>query len=184
MQSQHDLLISPNLLAQVFSIDRPNAIWVSDITYIGTDEGWLYLDTTLDLFSRNVVRWAMESHTKTDLVLASLSMAVDGRNPGPGVRHHSNRESQFSFKRYQESMEAAEMVCRMSREPNSKDNTVQENIDHTLKTELVSHELFKTRAEVKAKVFEYIEVFGNRERLHSSLGHKASDVFTCEHVAA
>jgi len=183
-QSKHDLPIAPNLLAQEFSIDRPNAVWVSDITYIATDEGWLYLATTLDLFSRKVVGWAMEPHMKTDLVHAALTMAIDGRSPGPGVLHHSDRGSQYASKRYQEALKAAEMICSMSRKGNCYDNAVQESFYHTLKTELVFHERFMTRAEAKAKIFEYIEVFYNRDRLHSTLGYKSPAMFESEHQAA
>jgi transposase InsO family protein len=183
-QSKHDLPVAPNLLNQNFSIDRPNAVWVSDITYIATEEGWLYLATTLDLFSRRIVGWAMEPHMKTDLVLASLRMAIGSRAPKPGLVHHSDRGSQYASKRYQEALKSAEMICSMSRKGNCYDNAVQESWYHSLKTELVFHERFKTRAEAISKIFEYIEVFYNRERLHSTLGYKSPAMFESEHLAA
>ena len=183
-QSKHDLPVAENLLDQDFTIDRPNAVWVSDITYIPTDQGWLYLATTIDLYSRRVVGWAMEAHMKTDLVLAALAMAIGTRDPGPGLLHHSDRGSQYASKRYQKALKAAEMTCSMSRKGNCYDNAVQESWYHTLKTELVFHERFETRAEATSKIFEYIEVFYNRERLHSSLGYKAPAVFESERLAA
>jgi len=183
-QSKHDLPVAPNLLDQDFTVDRPNAVWVSDITYIPTDEGWLYLATTIDLYSRRVVGWAMEPHMKTDLVMAALTMAIGIRNPGPGLLHHSDRGSQYASRRYQEALKAAGMRCSMSRKGNCYDNAVQESWYHTLKTELVFHVRFKTRAEAISKIFEYIEVFYNRERLHSSLGYKAPAVFESERSAA
>jgi len=183
-QSKHNLPVAPNLLNQNFSVDRPNAAWVSDITYIDTEEGWLYLATTLDLFSRRVVGWAMEPHMKTDLVLASLRMAIDNRAPEPGLVHHSDRGSQYASKKYQEALKSAGMICSMSRKGNCYDNAVQESWYHSLKTELIFHERFKTRAEAISKIFEYIEVFYNRERLHSTLGYKSPAMFESEHQAA
>lgn len=182
--SKHNLPVAENLLDRNFSIDRPNAVWISDITYIWTDEGWLYLATTLDLFSRKVIGWAMEAHMKTELVLAAFRMALQGRDLEPGAFHHSDRGSQYASKDFQDELKSVDMKCSMSRKANCIDNAVQESWYHTLKTEMVHHEHFRTRAEARAKIFEYIEVFYNRERLHSTLGYMTPVEFENEHVAA
>lgn len=182
--SKHNRPVAPNLLDQNFSIDRPNAVWVSDITYVPTGEGWLYLATTLDLFSRKVVGWAMDSHMKTDLVMAALRMAIQRRAIEPGLIHHSDRGVQYASQDFQDLLSSVGMVCSMSRKGNCYDNAVQESWYHTMKTELVYHEHFATRDEALAKIFQYIEVFYNRERLHSSLGYLAPAQFESKHLAA
>ena len=182
--SKHNRPVAPNLLDQNFSIDRPNAVWVSDITYVPTGEGWLYLATTLDLFSRKVVGWAMDSHMKTDLVMAALRMAIQRRAIEPGLIHHSDRGVQYASQDFQDLLSSVGMVCSMSRKGNCYDNAVQESWYHTMKTELVHHEHFATRDEALAKIFQYIEVFYNRERLHSSLGYLAPAQFESKHLAA
>jgi len=162
----------------------PNAIWVSDITYIWTDEGWLYLATTMDLFSRGVVGWAMDSRMKTSLVISALDMALKSRSPMEGLIHHSDRGVQYAAKPFQEMLQEHGIVCSMSRKGNCYDNAVQESFYHSLKTEVVHHERYRTRAEARASIFEYIESFYNRVRLHSTLGYKSPLQFELEQEAA
>lgn len=169
--SNHDNPIAPNLLDQNFEAERPNQIWVSDITYIPTDEGWLYLASTMDLFSRAVVGWSMSSSLKAISATASLRMAIERRLPAEGLIHHSDRGVQYTSDEFRKVLKDHGMVSSMSRKGNCYDNAVQESFFHTLKTELVVHEHYRTRAEARASIFEYIEAFYNRQRLHSSLGY-------------
>ncbi len=178
--SEHDHPIAPNLLNQDFKTCSPNAIWVSDITYIRTDEGWLYLATTMDLFSRSIVGWSMDSRMKSDLVVSALDMALSARLPAEGLIHHSDRGVQYAAKPFQQLLTANGLVCSMSRKGNCYDNAVQESFYHSLKTELVHHEHYHTRDEAKASLFDYIEVFYNRERIHSTLGYMSPLQFELE----
>jgi len=178
--SKHDHPIAPNLLNQDFKTYSPDAIWVSDITYIWTDEGWLYLATTMDLFSRAIVGWAMDSRMKSDLVVSALDMALNARMPARGLIHHSDRGVQYAAKPFQELLTANGIVCSMSRKGNCYDNAVQESFYHTLKTELVHHEHYLTRDQARASIFDYIEVFYNRERIHSTLGYVSPLQFELE----
>jgi transposase InsO family protein len=182
--SKHAHPIAPNLLDQDFATARPNTVWASDITYIWTDEGWLYLATTMDLYSRAVVGWAMDSRMKSDLVVNALKMALSRRTPAEGLIHHSDRGVQYAAQPFQNTLKANGIVCSMSRKGNCYDNAVQESFYHTLKTELVHHEHYCTRAEAKASIFEYIEVFYNRQRLHSSLGYMSPLQFESQQHAA
>lgn len=169
--SNHDNPIAPNLLDQNFEAERPNQIWVSDITYIPTDEGWLYLASTMDLFSRAVVGWSMSASLKAISATASLRMAIERRSPSAGLLHHSDRGVQYTSDEFRKALKNHGMVSSMSRKGNCYDNAVKESFFHTLKTELVVHEHYRTRAEARASIFEYIEAFYNRQRLHSSLGY-------------
>ncbi len=178
--SKHDHPIAPNLLNQDFKTYSPNAIWVSDITYIWTDEGWLYLATTMDLFSRAIVGWAMDSRMKSGLVVSALDMALSARMPAKGLIHHSDRGVQYAAKPFQELLTANGIVCSMSRKGNCYDNAVQESFYHSLKTELVHHEHYLTRDQARASIFDYIEVFYNRERIHSTLGYVSPLQFELE----
>ena len=175
--SSHSLPVAPNLLDQRFVATHPNEIWLADITYIPTDEGWLYLASILDLFSRAVVGWSMDSTLRTSLVLAALRMAIGRRMPGPGLIHHSDRGSQYASSEYQRLLNDHGILCSMSRKGNCYDNAVKESFFHTLKTELVHHERFRSRAAARASLFEYMEVFYNRERRHSSLGYLTPEEF-------
>lgn len=180
--SKHSHPVAPNLLGQDFKAQLPNTIWISDITYIWTDEGWLYLATTMDLFSRGVVGWSMDSRMKSSLVVSALDMALKAREPMDGLIHHSDRGVQYAAKPFQKALNSNGIVCSMSRKGNCYDNAVQESFYHSLKTELVHHEHYRTRAEARASIFEYIESFYNRVRLHSTLGYKSPLQFEMEHA--
>jgi transposase InsO family protein len=171
--SDHDLPIAPNRLADVSEITRPNQVWVGDITYVSTDEGWLYLAGILDAYSRRVVGWAMSDNLETELPLTALRMALRHRGPSSGVLHHSDRGCQYASDRYREQLMASALVPSMSRSGNCYDNAMMESFWATLKRELVYRRRFATRAEASRAIFEYIEVFYNRERLHSSLGYQS-----------
>jgi transposase InsO family protein len=169
--SNHSLPVADNLLDQTFLATRPNEIWLADITYIPTDEGWLYLATVLDLFTRKVVGWAMRDHMRQELTIAALAMAIQRRRPGPGLIHHSDRGSQYAAGGYRQVLNAADMVQSMSRKGNCWDNAPMESFFHTLKTELVHHATYASREAAKRDLFAYIEGYYNRQRLHSALGY-------------
>jgi len=173
--SKHSHPVAPNILDQDFTTGAPNRVWVSDITYIPTDEGWLYLAATMDLFSRKVVGWSMSASMPATLVLDALEMAIDRRSPSPGLVQHSARGVQYAAHAFQALLDHNGIVCSMSRKGNCYDNAVQESFFHTLKTELCDHEHYRTRAEARASVFEFIEVFYSRQRLHSTLGYRFPD---------
>ncbi len=181
--SKHAHPVAPNLLGQDFWVSAPNEVWVSDITYIWTDEGWLYLASTLDLYSRMVVGWSMSACMPSSLVEDALKMAIDRRSPPPGMIHHSDRGVQYAAGVFQGLLEQHGVVCSMSRKGNCYDNAVKESFFHTLKTELCDHEHYRTREEARASVFEYIEVFYNRERLHSTIGYLSPLEFEAKRIA-
>jgi len=170
--SKHDYPISPNLLDRDFSVADINACWVSDITYIDTYEGWLYLCSILDLSSRRVVGWAMASHMRAELAIDALDMAVKHRSPSRGLMFHSDRGVQYASKEFRKKLKSYEMVQSMSRKGNCWDNAPAESFFSTLKLEEVyAHSKYKTREEARRAIFEYIEVFYNRQRSHSSLDY-------------
>ena len=171
--SSHSLPVAENLLARDFQRSAPNQVWVSDITYIPTDEGWLYLATTLDLYSRRIVGWSMRERMTSDLVIDALQMAIVQRQPPRGLMHHSDRGSQYASTAFQQMLAAHGMVCSMSRKGEVYDNAVMESFYGTLKRELVSVARYATRDEARQAIFEWIEVFYNRQRLHSSLGYRS-----------
>ena len=175
--SSHPFPVAANILDRNFTVTAPDRFWVSDITYIWTREGWLYLAVTLDLFSRKIVGWSMDSRMPWDLVGRAFNMALETRKPAPGLLHHSDRGSQYACDDYQGLLKNAETVCSMSRKGNCWDNAVAESFFHTLKTELVYHEDYHTRWEAKRSIFEYIEVFYNRRRLHSHLGYQSPEAY-------
>lgn len=175
--SQHDLPVAENLLNREFATRGPNRVWVSDITYIRTCEGWLYLAVVIDLFSRGVVGWSMSERINRALVLDALDMAVGRRNPGRGLIHHSDRGSQYASYDYQRVLKEHGMHCSMSRKGDCWDNAVAESFFGSLKTERVRRKRYRTRDEARRDIFEYIEVFYNRVRLHSSLGYLAPAQF-------
>lgn len=154
---------------------RPNEVWAGDITYVPTSEGWLYLSVFLDLFTRKVVGFSMEPHMKTDLITQALEMALGRQERGPGEKlvGHSDRGSQYASEEYRERLKAAGITASMSRRGNCYDNAYAESFFHSLKVELVHRERFATRAEARAAIFEYIEVWYNRKRKHSALGYLA-----------
>jgi transposase InsO family protein len=182
-QSNHSHPLAPNILDQQFAVGSPNRVWVSDITYIWTEEGWLYLASTLDLYSRRVVGWAMSSGMPTSLVVNALQMAIDRRSPPPGLLHHSDRGVQYAAHAFQGLLERRGITCSMSGKGNCYDNAVKESFFHTLKTELCDHEHYQTRAQARASIFEFIEVFYNRQRLHSTLGYCSPDEFEAQRAA-
>jgi len=162
--SRHDLPVADNVLGREFSVEEPDRVWVSDITYIPTDEGWLYMAGVLDLCSRSAVGWSMSDSLGRQLVIDALEMAYRRRKPGRGLIHHSDRGSQYASDDYR-------MRMSMSRKGDCWDNAVMESFFGTLKKELVHHRRYRTREEARRDIFEFIEVFYNRERLHSSLGY-------------
>ena len=174
--SNHAMPVASNVLARDFTASTPNQKWVGDITYIPTREGWLYLATLLDLFSRRVVGWSMSERMPTALPLAALDMALRLRRPAPLV-HHTDRGSQYASADYQAVLAKHGLVASMSRKGNCWDNAVAESFFATLKVELVRDADFATRAEARAAVFEYIEVFYNRQRRHSSIGYATPSGF-------
>ena len=169
--SNHDWPVAPNLLERKFNVDEPNKIWVTDITYIWTWEGWLYLSFVLDLYSRGVVGLAMSERITDDLTQDALNQAIGRRNPGTGLIHHSDRGSQYASGDYQALLQKHAITPSMSRKGDCWDNAVAESFIHTLKVEKINRYRFKTRQEAKNKIFEYIEMYYNRKRTHSSLGY-------------
>jgi len=172
-QSKHTYPVAENLLNRQFSADKPNAVWLSDITYIWTSEGWLYLAAVIDVHSRMLVGWSMGRRITAELTLDALHQAINRRNVTPELMHHSDRGSQYAAGEYQKLLRETQMICSMSRKGNCWDNAPMESFFATLKAELVYRERFKTRQEAKTKIFEYIEVFYNRQRRHSTLGNSS-----------
>lgn len=169
--SAHDHPIADNVVARNFEAQAPNDVWVTDITYIRTGEGWLYLAAILDLFSRRVVGWATSSSLHRQLALDALSEALSTRDVRPGLVHHSDRGCQYASIEYREVLDANDMVCSMSRKGDCWDNAVAESFFATVKGELVDRRCFATHAEARRALFDYIELFYNRRRRHSSLGY-------------
>ena len=169
--SDHDHRVAPNHLARDFEVEAPNNVWAGDITYLWTSEGWMYLAVILDLFSRKVVGWAMADHMRTDLVLEALLKALRDRLPGDDLMHHSDQGSQYASDDYQDALDVHGIECSMSRKGDCWDNAVVESFFGSLKTELDAEDHWRTRAEARYDVFEYIEVFYNRQRRHSYLGY-------------
>ncbi len=169
--SKHDYPVWPNILSRNFAVDRPNAVWVSDIIYIGTFEGWLYLAAVLDLHSRGVVGLAMEKTIADTLVTQAMRQAILRRNPDKGLILHSDRGSQYAGNDFKALLAQNEFVGSMSKKGDCWDNAVAESFIHTLKVELVHRNKFKTRNEAKIKIFEYVEMYYNRKRMHLSLGY-------------
>jgi transposase InsO family protein len=155
----------------------PNRKWVTDITYVPTREGWLYLAVVLDLFSRKVVGWAMDTQMTVELPLRALRMALHSRRPQPGLLHHSDRGSQYASYVYQAVLQSQAIQQSMSRTANCYDNAVMESFFASLKAELVHHVRFSSIVEARAQIFHYIEAFYNRQRLHSSLGYLSPNAF-------
>jgi transposase InsO family protein len=166
--SNHNLMVSPNLLNRDFSPQQAGTIYAGDITYIPTQEGWLYLAVVIDLFSRRVVGWAMNKRMKADLVNKALLMAIWQRKPRRGLISHTDRGSQYASNSHGKILEQHGIEQSMSRRGDCWDNAVSESFFHTLKTELTYHENFKTRAEAEQCISEYIEVYYNRKRMHST----------------
>ena len=168
--SRHPFPVAANVLARQFTAPAPDAVWVTDITYIPTGEGWLYLAVILDLYSRGIVGWAMSDRITRQLTLDALGMALARRRPPQGLLHHSDRGSQYASGDYQTALDRQGIVGSMSRRGDCWDNAVAESFFATLKIELVHDALWPTRAAARGAVFEYIEIFYNQQRRHSSLG--------------
>lgn len=171
--SQHNLPVAPNLLNRNFTPDVPNMVWTSDITYLWTDEGWLYLAIVLDLFNREVVGWSLKPRMTADIVIDALTMAWFRRKPAVGLMHHSDRGSQYASHAFQAKLKGYGMICSMSRKGNCWDNAPTESWFNSFKNERVHGLRYETRDEMKAMTFEYIEVLYNRKRQHSTLGYKS-----------
>jgi len=163
--------VAPNHLDRDFSATAPNKKWVTDITYIKTAEGWLYLAVVLDLFARMVVGWAMSAEMSSELTLAALKMAIRRRQPEPGVLHHSDQGSQYTDKQYQALLTEHGMTASMNGVGTWYDNAAMESFFGSLKSELVNHQKYQTHQEARTSLFWYIEIFYNRIRLHSTLGY-------------
>jgi transposase InsO family protein len=172
-QSKHALPVAPNRLEQDFTAPAPNQTWVSDITYLWTGEGWLYLAVVLDLYSRAVVGWSMAERITRELVMSALTMAVFRRHPAPGVIIHSDRGSQYAALDYQALLNQHGFLCSMSKKGDCYDNAAMESFFHTLKVEQVHGARYQTREEARADMFEYIETYYNRKRRHSTLNYQS-----------
>jgi putative transposase len=179
--SQHAMAIKGNLLARHFAVTAPNTGWVSDITYLWTLEGWLYLAIVLDLFSRRVVGWSLSERLERKLALDALGMALAERQPSSGMLHHSDRGSQYASQEYQQLLAHHGILSSMSGTGNCWDNAVAESFFATLKLELVYQTQWRTRAEARSAVFEYLELFYNRQRRHSALGYLCPNEFELRH---
>ena len=164
----HNLPIAPNILDRNFNSELVDTKYVGDITYIHTAEGWLYLATVIDLFSRKVVGWSMDDNRRVSLVNDALEMAIKRRSPQAGLIWHTDRGSQYASYAYKDLLQEHGIVQSMRRKGNCWDNAVAESFFHSLKTEFTNHEMFETRAKANEMIFEYIEVFYNRQRMHSS----------------
>jgi transposase InsO family protein len=172
--SNHSYSVAKNLLNQEFEQECANAVWVSDLTYIPTREGWLYLACVLDLYSRRVVGWSMSERMTSDVVISGLKMGLQTRDlEGKELMHHSDRGSQYASGAFQKLLAEHGITCSMSGKGNCYDNAAMESFFATLKKELVHQEDYETRAAARQSIFQYIEVFYNRERLHSALGYQS-----------
>lgn len=169
--SRHEYPVWPNVLERNFVVRKPNAVWVSDITYIWTLEGWLYLAAVLDLFARRVVGLAMDKTIADTLTTQAMRQAMLRRSPGKGLICHSDRGSQYAGHDFKAILSQGEFIGSMSRKGDCWDNAVAESFFHTLKVELVHRHRFRTREEARRKIFEYVEMYYNRKRAHSTLGY-------------
>ena len=169
--SNHNLPVADNLLDRDFAATEPNKKWVADITYIPTEEGWLYLAGVMDLFSRRIVGWSMSDRIDAALVVSALDMALTHRRPGSGLLHHSDRGSQYASDAFQQLVDDHKIICSMSGKGDCWDNACMESFFGSLKTEWVHGKKYQTKEEAKKDVFKYIEVFYNHKRRHAALGY-------------
>jgi len=176
-ESGHGLPVAPNLLGRRFTAAGPDRVWLTDITYIPTAEGFVYLAGVMDLYSRRIVGWSMADSMHADLVCDALNAALKARRPGSGLLHHSDRGVQYACGRYRGVLAARGITVSMSGVGDCYDNAPKESFWGKLKTELVHHERFATREQARLAVFDYIEVFYNRQRLHSALGYVSPEQF-------
>ncbi len=169
--------VAPDLVQRTFAAAAPNVLWIADITYVPTGEGFLYLAVILDVFSRRVVGWAMAEHLRTELVVNALEMAVWNRHPGAGVIHHSDHGCQYTALLFGEHCQTVGIRCSMGTVGDCYDNAMAESFFATVECELLARQPFQTRLEARSALFEYIEVFYNRQRRHSALGYLSPDAF-------
>jgi transposase InsO family protein len=181
--SNHSLPVAPNLLAQDFTAQAPDQKWVSDITYIWTEEGWLYLAVVLELYSRRVIGWAINERMTAALVCEALMMALWRHRMPTGVIVHSDRGSQYCSAAYQRLFSKHQLICSMSKKGDCYDNAAMESWNHSFKVEAIHGERFLTRSAAKYQVFDYIEVYYNRKRLHSTLGYVSPEAYEAKKVA-
>ena len=167
--SNHGLTVAKNLLGGNFNVTEKDKVWVSDITYIGTMEGWLYLAVIMDLSSRRVVGWSMSERIDQELVISALQKALINRKPAKGLIFHSDRGKQYASEKVKQLLEGNGILQSMSRKGNPYDNAVAESFFHTLKTELVNFEKYETRSEARRSIFEYLEIYYNKQRRHSAI---------------
>jgi transposase InsO family protein len=179
--SNHDLIIYPNILNRQFSAEEPNQVWVTDITYIWTLEGWVYLASVMDLFSRKIVGWSLADHMKKELVIQALNMAIIQRQPGKELIHHSDRGSQYCSHDYIDILKEKEMNISMSKKGDPYDNACIESFHATIKKDLIYRRRFKTRVEAIKAVNYYISSFYNERRKHSTLGNSSPNKFERNH---
>jgi transposase InsO family protein len=176
--------VAANALNRQFTVAQPNQVWAGDITYVWTTEGWLYLAVVLDLYSRAVIGWALGARLTGDLAQQALTMAIHHRTPKAGLLHHSDRGSQYAATAYQQLLTTHGMISSMSRRGNCWDNACVESFFGTLKRELIYHRQYRTRDEATQDIFEYIEVFYNRLRRHSTLGYYSPAEFEARTAVA
>lgn len=182
--SAHRLPVAANMLQRQFTVAQPNQVWAGDITYVWTLEGWLYLAVLLDLYSRRVIGWAMSQRVTVELTEQALTMALAKRVPTAGLLHHSDRGSQYAATSYQRLLDEYGLIPSMSRKGNCWDNACIESFFGTLKRELIHHRHYHTREEAKQEIFEYLEVFYNRQRRHSTLGYRSPAEFEARAAVA
>jgi transposase InsO family protein len=182
--SKHEMPVADNILEREFSVEKPNSVWVGDITYISTLEGTLYLAGVIDLFSRCVVGYSMAEHMRAELVCSAMEMALAQRNHPEGILFHSDRGSQYASNEFRALLKVNQATASMSNVGDCYDNAVIESFWHSLKVELVHRRSFTTRIEAEQAIFEYIEVFSNRVRLHSSIGYVSPAAFEAAHHQA
>lgn len=175
--SKHNRPLAENHLDRCFEVSAPDQVWLADITYIGTDEGWLYLAAVEDLCTRKIVGWSMDTTMESRLVVDALEMAIDRRMPQIGLMTHSDRGSQYASEHYQRVLSQHGIQCSMSRKGNCWDNAPMESFFATLKKELVHREKYQTIEEARLSIFEYIEVYYNRRRRHSALDYRSPEQF-------
>lgn len=169
--------IAPNIVNRCFKTEKPNRVWVGDVTYIATQTGWLYLAVMIDLYSRKVIGWSMSDYNNKQLVLHALEMAIARRRPTGSVVHHTDRGAMYATNEYMAKLKSSHMIQSMSRKGDCYDNAVAESFFSTLKNEMIVGNIYKTREEARSEIFEYIEVFYNRKRIHQTLGYKTPEMF-------
>ncbi len=182
--SKHNYPVAPNLLNRQFQVNAPNQVWVADITYIRTFEGWLYLAAVMDLFSRKIVGWSMSEKISTDLAIAALKMAIRSRKPSKGLMHHSDRGVQYANHAYRKVLKKYAVTRSMSRKGNCWDNAPMESFFSTLKTECIDGKIYLSRTQAKREIFEFIEIDYNRKRRHSAINNMTPEFFEIQRKSA